>query len=362
MQIYYIAECNPNYNSAYLTHVIKMCDSFSKNFETEILLPFKTSNLKYEKIRKKYLLLSKSPLKISSLLNNSVPLGFFKRAFFSLKVAIYLKRKKKNVILSRSILSSFFLSIFKINHYIEIHNELRGFSKFIMINLGFINSKYIRKRIFISKKLESLFKMNKKNNLILHDGVEKKNFFLKKNTRKNKKKKIVYIGSFYKGRGLEVIKKLSRIYPHIIFNVYGHRNEKISRNFLKNFNIHKFVNYSEVPKILSEADILLMPYENKVFINAKDLNTAQYCSPLKMFEYLASGKIIISNSLPGISEILKDNTNSILLNKINLYELKKGIDLALKKDVLYFNYFARKKAERYTWDNRAEKIIRDYFN
>lgn len=362
MQIYYIAECNPNHNSAYLTHVIKMCDSFSRNFETEILLPFKTNNLNYKKIRTKYLLLSKSPLKISSLLNNSVSLSFLKRILFSLKVAFFLKRKKENIILSRSILSSLLLSIFRINHYLEIHNELRGFSKLVMINLGFINSKYIKKRIFISKKLESLFKTNKSNNLILHDGVEKKNFSLNKNKKKSKKKNVVYIGSFYKGRGLEVIKKLSKIYPKINFSVYGHRNEKISRDFLNNFNIYKYVNYNQVPKILSKADILLMPYENNVSINAKDLNTAQYCSPLKMFEYLASGKIIISNSLPGISEILKDNTNSILLNKINFYELKKGIDLALKKDALYFNYFARKRAEIFTWDNRAKRIIKDYFN
>lgn len=362
MQIYYIAECNPNHNSAYLTHVIKMCDSFSRNFKTEILLPFKTNNLKYEEIKNKYLLLSKSPLKISSLLDNSVSLSFFKRILFSLKVAIFLKRKKKNIILSRSITSSFLLCIFRINHYLEIHNELRGFSKFVMINLGFINSKYIKKRIFISKKLETLFQVSKTNNLILHDGVEKKNFSLNKNKKKSRKKNIVYIGSFYKGRGLEIIKKLSRIYPQINFSVYGLRNEKISRDFLSNFNIHKYVNYSQVPKILCEADILLMPYENKVSINAKDLNTAQYCSPLKMFEYLASGKIIISHGLPGISEILKNNTDSILLNKINFYELKKGIDLALKKNTLNFNYFAKKKAGSFTWDIRADKIVADYLN
>ena len=38
-----------------------------------------------------------------------------------------------------------------------------------------------------------------------------------------------------------------------------------------------------------------MPYANQVFVRSKSLNTADYCSPLKMFDYLASGKF-----LPGV--------------------------------------------------------------
>ena len=40
-------------------------------------------------------------------------------------------------------------------------------------------------------------------------------------------------------------------------------------------------------------------------INANNINTANYCSPLKMFDYLASGRIIISSKLDGICEVLK---------------------------------------------------------
>ena len=37
-------------------------------------------------------------------------------------------------------------------------------------------------------------------------------------------------------------------------------------------------------------DVLLMPYEKTVRVNSENLNTAKYCSPLKMFDYLASKK------------------------------------------------------------------------
>ena len=49
-----------------------------------------------------------------------------------------------------------------------------------------------------------------------------------------------------------------------------------------------YVNYCDIPNILNNSDILLMPYANKVFVRSKSLNTANYCSPLKMFDYLAA--------------------------------------------------------------------------
>ena len=64
-----------------------------------------------------------------------------------------------------------------------------------------------------------------------------------------------------------------------------------------------------------------MPYE-KVFIRAKNINTAD-CSPLKMFDYLASGKIISSN-LNGISEVIKNGYNGYLVNNFNMSSWEKN--------------------------------------
>ena len=67
-----------------------------------------------------------------------------------------------------------------------------------------------------------------------------------------------------------------------------------------------------------------MPYEKKVFIRAKNINTADYCSPLKMFDYLASGKIIISSNLNGISEVIKNGYNGYLVNNFNMSSWEKN--------------------------------------
>ena len=44
-----------------------------------------------------------------------------------------------------------------------------------------------------------------------------------------------------------------------------------------------------------------------VFVRSKNLDTAKYMSPLKLFEYLAMSKIIIASKLKVYSHILKNN-------------------------------------------------------
>ena len=103
-----------------------------------------------------------------------------------------------------------------------------------------------------------------------------------------------------------------------------------------------------------------MPYANQVFVRSKSLNTADYCSPLKMFDYLASGKIIISSKLSGICEVLKHNKNSIIVEEFK-YELwKKEISKILRKeyDIPRIKKNAIETANEFTWIKRASTIIK----
>ena len=68
------------------------------------------------------------------------------------------------------------MSSFKIKHILEIHSEFQSFTKFLMINLNFINSSYISKKILILESLNKIFKFNKNEYIVLHDGVDVKNF------------------------------------------------------------------------------------------------------------------------------------------------------------------------------------------
>jgi glycosyltransferase involved in cell wall biosynthesis len=64
-----------------------------------------------------------------------------------------------------------------------------------------------------------------------------------------------------------------------------------------------------IPLYQAAGDILLMPYERRVAVSGGG-NTADICSPMKMFEYMASGRAILSSDLPVLHEVL-DETRAI---------------------------------------------------
>ena len=106
-----------------------------------------------------------------------------------------------------------------------------------------------------------------------------------------------------------------------------------------------------------------MPYQSKVSINSinfKDDNS-NYISPLKMFEYLASGIPIISSDLKVLREKLVNRKNSILIkNYSNPIAWKKAIN------ELSNNFYLREKnfknslltAQSNTWVKKIKKYIK----
>jgi glycosyltransferase involved in cell wall biosynthesis len=82
-------------------------------------------------------------------------------------------------------------------------------------------------------------------------------------------------------------------------------------------------------------------------------------SPLKMFEYMASGKPIIASRLEVIEEVLKDKKNALLVASDNIHEWAESIRL-LKED----RFLAKRLGEQakedvkiYTWDERVQNIF-----
>ena len=356
MKIYYIADTSLENKSAYSQHVIKMCDGFGQHgCSVDLILPQKENIISFNYLKKKFLLKSKIPFKFNGILKKKIS-HFFDRFLFGYKAAKSLRKENNSLILTRSISSSVFLTIFKKEHFLEIHNEQRSFSKFLMINLNFINSIYVKRIIFISKALSKLYNLEKKKFIILHDATDPKNFFKIKKIKKIKK--VTYIGSFLRGRGIELILKLSKKFNKIQFNLYGNENKETKTN-QKNLKIFNHIEYFRVPKILHNSDVLLMPYSRNVAIRAKNVNTANYCSPLKMFDYLAAGKIIISSKLDGISEILEHKKNAILVKDFNYYSWEKTIKKLLNNsyDILRLQKNSSNMAKKYSWKNRAKKII-----
>jgi glycosyltransferase involved in cell wall biosynthesis len=83
-------------------------------------------------------------------------------------------------------------------------------------------------------------------------------------------------------------------------------------------------------------------------------------SPLKLFEYMASQRPIISSDLPSVREIL-DESNCLFCKPDNHKDLAVKI-LKLIKDSELSKKIANKAfrdVQKYTWDRRVKKILKN---
>ena len=355
-KIFYISEANINSSSAYSIHVSKMCDAF-KNIGYNVSLVF-PNNMKLNKNYKKFYNL-KNHINLIQIFHKIKKLNFITRIIFGIKVYNLVKKNRTSEkIISRSVLSSLILSFFNISNILEIHHEQKGFTGFIFSLSK--NFKFFEKInfIFIHKNLISKIDLPKKNKyIILDDAVDLNNFKIKSKEKKNLTS-CIYIGSFYQGKGIEIINEICKKYSGITFHLYGDKSFLKKKFLHKNIKVFDFVEYNEIPKLLLNYEFAIMPYQKKVFARSSNLNIESTMSPLKMFDYLAGKKIIFASKLKVYSHILKNNFNSILINPektsewIKAFEVlknKKNLRKKLKKN-------AYETAKKFTWNKRVEII------
>ena len=351
----YISElCLPS-NSGYAQHVLKICDSFSKKFETHLYVI--SNNKSFIKLKKEYSL--KRKFKIVPYSKNSKN-NFITRIFFSLYILNNIS--KNSLIISRSLISSLILTLFGVKSILELHHPPKGLTRYIFFLCRFFKLDKNLNYIFLHKNIKTYLKI--KRGIVLDDACDLSDFKVKKSKVKFE---YCYIGSLFKGKGLEKIIELAEYFPQKKFHVFGD-TKTIDPNFnmlqikkLKNLHMHNFKSYKFIPNILKRSKYLLLPYANKVSVNSKNLEVSNYMSPLKMFDYLASGKIIIASNLKVYSHILKDNINCLMPKK---NDLKSWVDLInniskKNKNLNYLRKNALNTASKYTWEKRTKKI--DYF-
>jgi len=107
----------------------------------------------------------------------------------------------------------------------------------------------------------------------------------------------------------------------------------------------------EVPARLAEADVLVLPNPRSAISNA-------FTSPLKLFEYMGSGRPIVASDLPSLREVLRDGENALLVEPGNPQALVAAID-RIKKDAALGGRLAAQAlqdVQAFTWARRAEAL------
>ncbi len=353
--INYIAEISLPSKSAYSINVMKMCNAFSKyNIKTNLYV-YKC--IGKNKIFQKYNCKNKFNIISLKIHNNN----FFGRILFAIKLFSLFKNSKNSILYSRSIIAAIFLSFSNRNIILEIHHELKGFTKYLFsISQKFKFFKNI-KFVFISKNLSNQFNLKNKK-IILDDGVDLYDFMKLKKIKKIKKR-CVYTGSFTKGKGIETILNLSKLTKNIKYDLYGDiANSEFTKehiNKFKNVYYRGYADYNKIPKILNKYNLYLMPYAKEVYVRSNNIEVGSYMSPLKLFEYMASSGVLMASKMLVYKHILNKN-NSILVKNNSPKEWKIKIEKFFNNKNKY-NYLSKnsyKIVKNYTWNLRVKKIFK----
>ncbi len=356
--INYISELNLPSNSGYSQHVLKICDAFAEKKKTKLFVYSKKIN--FEELKKNYLL--KKKFKIHAFKKKNLNLSFLRRINYA---RFIIKNLDNNcIIISRSPITSFFLSLFNRKNILELHHPLKGLSKFIFKIFRILRLDKSITYLLLHQNLKKELKIKKA--LVLDDAVDYRDFIKIKSSNN---REFTYTGSLFSGKGLEIIVHLAKKFPKKKFHVFGDTS-KINQNKFDINNIKKIRNllfhghliYQKIPKILKSSKFLLMPYSNKVNVNSNNLDVSKFMSPLKMFDYLSAGKIIIASDLKVYSHILKNNFNCVLAKSNNFKDWEKKIISVIKnkKKNRKLKRNAILTAKRFTWIKRTTKII-DYY-
>ncbi|MEM1232462.1 MAG: glycosyltransferase family 4 protein [Pseudomonadota bacterium] len=175
-----------------------------------------------------------------------------------------------------------------------------------------------------------------------------------------------YAGAFYRGRGLPLLLALARTLPAVEFRLAGGSAADLARELPADSmlppNLHCVGRLAPatVAEFLGECDLLLAPYEDRVAVAGNRGDTAAWCSPLKIFEYMAQGKAVLASALPGLSEVLEHERNALLLPP---QQLQPWVDAVTRLDAdrdeavrLGAAALAQFQAQ-HSWRQRAQRLL-----
>ena len=176
---------------------------------------------------------------------------------------------------------------------------------------------------------------------------------------------VCYTGHLFEWKGVYVLIDAALHIPEALFLAVGGMAE--DRERLRSYaaeqsveNVHVIAHVSpiEVPTFLFAADVLVLPNPGREPISR------EYTSPLKLFEYMASGTPIVATDLPSVREILYDGDNAVLVTPGEPQALAAGIQRVLSHAELaaHIGRRARANAAQHTWMERARRIERFCLN
>lgn len=164
---------------------------------------------------------------------------------------------------------------------------------------------------------------------------------------------LFFMGWLYNFSGLkEVTNELARIkedYPYIKLLIVGDGDAYNDLKVIKDKHhlddkliLTGKVSYEKIPEFIASSDICILPAYT-------DEKIMQEIVPIKLYEYMAMKKPIITTKLPGVIREFGDNNGILYVDKPE-NTIKTAINLINNQRIEVEGNRGRKHVERYRWD------------
>lgn len=204
----------------------------------------------------------------------------------------------------------------------------------------------------VSKALTETFKDNKNVHWV-SNGVDI-NFFSRaiKEHHGEGEIKIGYIGKIQDRVDFDLIEKCLQRYPKFQFTFIGpvYSQNRVIKKLDKNYENITFlgdVHYSRLPEKMKELDVTIIPHRVNEFTESMN--------PLKLYEYLAAGKPVVTTGVAGtegISEFIFIGNGDDFIEQLGrVVQLIKTGEIMPTKVI-------ESVSEEYTWDYKSKEMLK----
>ena len=274
---------------------------------------------------------------------------------------------RPDVLYSREKMILFNFILVSKNIYWEVHRSSWNLATRILV-------RFARKIVVISGGLKSFFITQSPvlagKIIMAPDGVDLEQFSINQSKEECRrklglpidKKIALYAGHLYDWKGAYLLAEACAKFGEnelAIFvggTSYDVDDFKKRYGHIKQCQVLGQKSHSEIPLYLKSADVLVLPN------SAKEDIGRLYTSPLKLFEYMASGTPIVASNVPAICEILNplnatlfsaDDSESLLIALKKAFTDTDQVKIEIKKKAEK----ARSDVKNYTWTSRVKMIL-----
>jgi glycosyltransferase involved in cell wall biosynthesis len=370
MKMYYIANARMPTEKAHGIQIAKMCEAFIEaGVELILIVPNRTTDLR--SLRDYYNLRVDVPLVRIPTLDwyGGGHVGYFlSSASFMLSYLFFIWRKKRGG--ERFILytvdtdnySSSVLAFLGNPFFSEMHGaKLRTIAQRILF--GKVNGIIAINKIIV-EELQKNFPHPHIRYIVEPNGVDSSSFAGVEKSEARKRLGlphdmpiVLYAGRFFEWKGLEILPQAAAKTPFIRWQVVGGDrsdfSEIVGETLPENLFFAGSRPHSEMPLWFSAADVLL------VLGTARDIQSYRYTSPMKLFEYLASGRTIVASNTPAIREIVSEK-EVIFYTPDDPLDMARAVQSAVHssdEEISLRIEAAMRLAKTSSWRGRAERIV-----